>query len=128
MFVSCCSVKAYATETDALTEDVAVKFDLIEGTRASDANIVDGTYYFKNKELSNYLQIDNNDSGEDAIMELWEYDGATDQMWEITNLGDGYYKIVSTSSGLALSVQSGKLDSDEKALVQETYSGLSRQK
>ena len=128
MFVSSCSVKAYATETDALTEDVAVKFDLIEGTRASDANIVDGTYYFKNKELSNYLQIDNNDSGEDAIMELWEYDGATDQMWEITNLGDGYYKIVSTSSGLALSVQSGKLDSDEKALVQETYSGLSRQK
>lgn len=128
MLVSCFAVAVSAEETDATEENMSVSNNLNAVTSTSSATIMDGTYYFKNRKLSNYLQIDNNDSGEDAIMELWAYDGATDQMWEITSTGDGYYKILSTNSGLALSVQSGKLNSGEKALVQETYSGASRQK
>ena len=90
---------------------------------------LEGTYYFKNLQLGNYMQIKKNadysNSGE--ILELWDYNGEEYQRWNITYVREGYYKITSVKSGLAISVQSAYLDEDEYALVQEAYNGSDRQ-
>lgn len=92
--------------------------------------IDEGAYYFKNKEVGKYMQIDDNDepdystSGE--LMELWDFDGGDYQKWNLIHLNDGYYKIISFKSGMALSVQSGCENDSAKALVQESYSDVGR--
>ena len=87
-------------------------------------SIPDGIYFIKNKELSKYMQIDDGEeptySASGAFMELWGKDGNDYQKWNISSVGGGYYSIISVKSGLALSVQSGSLNSNNVKLVQET--------
>lgn len=94
-------------------------------------SIPDGIYFIKNKELSKYMQIDDGEeptySASGAFMELWGKDGNDYQKWNISSAGGGYYSIISVKSGLALSVQSGSLNSNNVKLVQETYTGATRQ-
>ena len=91
----------------------------------------EGTYFIRNPKEGAYMQIDDqktpNFSDESAIIELWKINGGNEQRWTITTVGNGYYKILSAISGKALSVSSGKENNGEKALIQETYSGVDRQ-
>lgn len=92
----------------------------------------EGVYFIKNKEVGKYMQIDDNASPQydenGAKMELWDFDGGDYQKWNLIHVGDGYYKLISVKSGLALSVQSGETNSDEQYLIQDTNSSLSRKK
>lgn len=86
---------------------------------------LEGTYFFKNAELGNYMQIDNDapTSSEGAILELWDYDGGNDQKWKIEFASNGYYKIISSASGKAITAPS-KVD---ESLTQKTYTGANTQ-
>lgn len=79
-----------------------------------------GTYFFNNAEYDKYMQIDNNasTSEEGAILELWDFDGASDQKWTLEYMHNGYYKITSYASGKAITAPSDVDDS----LTQEDYS------
>ena len=94
--------------------------------------IDEGIYFFKNREVGKYIQVDNDDApGHDtsgSIMELWDYNGRDYQKWNLVHVGDGYYEILSVKSGMALCVPSGSADEDEVALIQQPYSNLSRKK
>lgn len=100
----------------------------------SSNSIPNGVYYIRNVELEKgYIQIDDNDASNNYAtdkvhMELWTYGAEMYQKWNITNLGDGYYSIISMKSNRALSVQSGYENSGNKKIVQETYYGYDRQK
>lgn len=63
-----------------------------------------------------------------SIMELWGFDGGDYQKWQLIHVGDGYYKILSVQSGLAVCVDYGETDENEVALVQESYSSVNRKK
>ena len=67
-----------------------------------------GTYFIENRTYEKFMQVDNDEapnySASGAIMEQFSFDGGDYQKWTITALGDGYYKILSAKSGLALSV------------------------
>ena len=110
----------------------------VNGVRKSDTYklvvlpIENGTYFIKNRQYGRYLQIDDNDTVSDyttsgAIMEQWDYDGEDYQKWLLTSLDNGYYKIISVESDLALSVKSAEISSQDVALVQEAYTGAYRQ-
>lgn len=78
------------------------------------------------------MQIDNNDSGNNfgtngAFMELWGYSGKDERRWRFTYLNNGYYKIESVISGKVLAVKAGSENVDGEALIQENYSGATRQ-
>ena len=85
-----------------------------------------GTYFIKNAQLNNYMQIDDNASSTDnnAILELWNFQGKTEQKWNIIYIEKGYYKIIYPLSGLALTAPS-TIDSN---VTQTTYSSLDSQK
>ncbi len=59
----------------------------------------------------------------DAILELWEFDGAFDQEWIITYLHNGYYTIISDASGKALTAPT----SVNASVTQTTYTGATNQ-
>ena len=100
----------------------------VNAATTADTNTIDeGIYYIRNVEYDKYMQIDDSGSGSGAFMELWNKDGADDQLWKITCVSGNYYSILSVESGLALSVQSGNLNKASKSLVQETYTGAYRQ-
>lgn len=84
-----------------------------------------GHNFFKNAELGNYLQIDNDASASDggAILELWDLDGDNDQRWKIEFAVHGFYKIISSASGKAITAPS-TLD---ESLTQKTYTGAAEQ-
>ncbi|MGN1155388.1 MAG: RICIN domain-containing protein [Agathobacter sp.] len=90
-----------------------------------------GTYFIKNRQFGKYLQIDNNDAPTydtiGSIMEQWSFVGEEYQKWILKSLNNGYYKIVSVESNLALSVKSDQVTSVDKPLVQEVYTGEFRQ-
>ncbi len=95
--------------------------------------IMSGTYYIQNRETIKFLTIDSGGVGYDhmasgSITEQWSHSGGNEQRFTITRLSDGYYKIVSVKSGLALSVNSSKQGTPDEALVQYTYSGANYQK
>ena len=75
------------------------------------------------------MQIDDNasETAQSAKMELWPFASNSRQAWKFESLENGYYKITSKASGLALSVKSGKENSKDSALIQETYVGANRQ-
>ncbi len=92
----------------------------------------EGIYFFKNKEVGKYMQIDDNDgpnyNTSGSHIELWDFNGENYQKWQIIHIRDGYYEILSAKSGLAVCVKSGATNDNEVALVQELYLDLSRQK
>lgn len=77
------------------------------------APIENGVYFLKNKQVDGYIQIDNgastNASG--AILELWDFDGASDQKWVFTYLHNGYYRITSSQNALTLTAPASKPES-----------------
>ena len=91
----------------------------------------DGIYYFKNREHRSFMQIDDNaenTSADNIHMELWDYNTKDDQLWRITHLGNGYFKIISLESNRALSVRPGKENSSGDSLIQESWKESDRQK
>ena len=95
--------------------------------------IPDGTYYLRSQIYNRYLQVDNDDASNNystsgAIMEQWEFSHGDHQKWVIQWRGDGYYSIISSKSGKALTVPSGQTESADVALVQQPYTGNDRQK
>ena len=94
-----------------------------------------GQYYFRNVQTQKYMQIDEDDekngyTSSKVVMELWDFDNSSQhqhQLWTVTHLGDGYYKIISVISGKALSVKYGEQNTENTALIQEDYKGLYRQ-
>ena len=131
-----------STRTGALTlhDDGTLKIrcHIYDGDHISDRTttynlypelvVEEGIYYFKNKDTGKYMQIDNNAAyhENDAIMELWGYQGDDWQKWQLVHIRDGYYKIQSVISGYAVCVKAGEIDDDEVALVQQPYSDLDR--
>lgn len=90
-----------------------------------------GEFFIRNRNSGQYLQIDNDmapsytTSG--AIMEQFPFDNNDYQLWDVESLDNGYYKIVSAESGLALSIAANQILIEDVALVQEAYNGYTRQ-
>lgn len=86
---------------------------------------MEGTYLLNNVEYTKYMQIDDNSSTfeDEAIMELWSFDNASDQRWNIEYVVEGYYKIISVASGKAITAPSNS----NEALVQTDYTGSTTQ-
>lgn len=84
-----------------------------------DLPVDNGTYYIKNGKFDKYMQLDDNESPstEGAILELWDYDGASDQKWTFEYMHNGYYKISSATSGKAITAPTDVNDS----ITQEDY-------
>ena len=93
-----------------LPSNQSLSFTVNVGTLAN------GTYYFRNNYSKYLLQPDNNGN---SHMEQHSF-SRTDQIWTITLLSDGYYKIIS-KDGLALSVQESYVTTAYKELIQEAF-------
>lgn len=92
-----------------------------------DTLVKDGTYFMKNGELNNYLQIDdddynNNYNSNNAMLEMYEFDGNNHKKWEFEYLHNGYYMIKSKCSAKVISVPQGSED-ELITLVQQLYTG-----
>ena len=88
--------------------------------RTTYSPVDNGVYFFQNKQVDGFVQIDNNATStnvEGAILELHEFDGASDQKWRLTYLRNGYYKITSVASGKAITAPSATNNS----ITQESY-------
>ena len=90
---------------------------------------VEGTFYIRSYEYDKYMQIDDDVSPNTspAIIELWDLKGEEIQKWNIVHVDDYYYKIVSESSGLCLSVLSENVNEADESIVQQGYVGADRQ-
>ena len=93
--------------------------------------IENGTYFIQNGHLKNYLQIGDeyapDYTDENAILELWDFDGGDYQKWNITFLHNGYYKIASAQSGKVISVKEGEEDEGDVSLRMTTYTASANQ-
>ena len=91
----------------------------------------EGVFYIRNKQLQNFMQIDNDDapdhSTDGSIIEMWYFDAGHHQKWNIIHIYDGYYRIQPFKADLALAVQSSYANTGEVALIQEEYTGSNRQ-
>ena len=91
-----------------------------------DPSIV-GTYFFENSKYTTYyMQINKNatTSSSGAALELREFSGWPTQKWELEYIEKGYYKIISSTSGMAISAPS----SLNSSLTQTYYSNAANQK
>ena len=56
-------------------------------------------------------------------MELWNSGDLDYQLWNISNLGNGYYKIVNAYNNKAISVKTGEENQDSSRIIQKSYNG-----
>ena len=94
--------------------------------------LANGTYFIKNAQLNGYMQIDNDTASNgyntnNAILELFAFDGEAYQQWNIEYLHNGYYSIKSERSSKAVTVISGKEHTVDWTLVQSDYTASDRQ-
>lgn len=93
--------------------------------------INNGTYYMVNSLNGKFLQIGREYApsyGRDkASLETRDFYSGDYQKWDLTHIGDGYYKIISAKSEKAISVKSEFLNEDEGPILQEEYDGSYRQ-
>ncbi len=84
--------------------------------------LADGTYLFKNGEIGNYMQINNNANitDDNAFFELFPFDAEGDQRWNISFLNNGYYKIANYASNKVITAPA---DTGSK-ITQTDYSGI----
>ncbi len=92
--------------------------------------VAEGMYFIQNKQTENYMQIDKDEAPDyssiGAVMEQWSLSGEDCQRWEFVHIVDGYYKILSVESGLALCLASNSVNENKAALVQQTYTDTAR--
>ena len=71
-----------------------------------------GIYFLKNGELDKYMEIDDDFTNDTvgAKYEIWDFENQSDQKWIFTYLRNGYYKITSAASGMALTAPSDEDD------------------
>ena len=90
-------------------------------------DVSNGAFFIRNRNSGQYLQIDNDAApsytASGAIMEQFPFANGDYQLWNVESLDNGYYKIVSAKSGLALSVNANQSLTEDIALVQTTYNG-----
>ena len=94
--------------------------------------LANGTYFIKNAQLNGYMQIDNDTASNgyntnNAILELFAFDGESYQQWNIEYLHNGYYSIKSVRSSKAVTVKPGKEHTVDCNLVQSDYTASDRQ-
>ena len=95
--------------------------------------VEEGVYYIENKEFGKYMQIDDNEEPDyddvGAFMELWDFSGHKYQRWQLVHIINGYYKIISVQSGLALCIEKdAHVNTNDHALVQKPYEDIDRMK
>ena len=90
---------------------------------ASNQLLEDGTYYISSAINSNIVfDVDDNSWKENANIAVWTKNNQNNQRFNITYLGDGYYKMEVVSSGKYLSKD------DKDNVVQKEYDNLDSQK
>lgn len=67
----------------------------------------DGTYYAMNKSTGRYLSVEGSSVAENAFVEVWSFLSDSQEQWQITYSGSGYYRIKSVLSGKYLTVSGG---------------------
>jgi hypothetical protein len=67
----------------------------------------DGTYYAMNKSTGRYLSVEGSSVAENAFVEVWSFLSDSQERWQITYSGSGYYRIKSVLSGKYLTVSGG---------------------
>ncbi len=93
---------------------------------------MEGLHFIKNRHYDRYAQVDDNDApgyaNNGGIMEIWPLSGENHQRWNLTHVGNGYYKIASQASGYVITVPAGKETNDNVDLVLKPYTGSNNQK
>ncbi len=83
-------------------------------------------FFIKSVYTNKCLDVPNGSSANGIEIIQWECKNQTNQVWEITSLGDGYYKISSTNSGKSLEVVNSSLKEESK-IAQRDYTGKTNQ-
>lgn len=78
----------------------------------------EGKYFFQNRALGNYMQVDDNDKSNNyqsqaAILEMWDFTGEAHQKWDVLHVRDGYYRIVSLCGNKVVSIPTGSLNQED---------------
>lgn len=96
------------------------------------ARLTDGVYLLQNRQMERYMQVDDDDApnytNNGGIMEIHPLDGDNYQRWNLSFLGDGYYRITSSVSGYAVTVPTGHETDDNVNLILKPYTGSDNQK
>ena len=92
-------------------------------------NVLDGTYYIKNKFSGKYLDVANGSSANNANVQQYAYNGCDAQKFKLVSTGDGYYNIYTGASGYTKVVDvAGKSAADNANILQYAYKGTDNQK
>ena len=84
--------------------------------------VINGTYVLKNRFSDKVMDVSGRSVSDGANIIQYQQTGGTNQMWDITDRGNGYHSIISVSSGKSLEVFN--FDSSDGAnIVQWSYWG-----
>lgn len=87
---------------------------------------LDGAYFkLMSRNSEKYLDVSEGSMAENANVQIWDENGAKPEEWHFISVEDGYYKIISANSGLALTVDGTMAGSN---VVQSTWRDTDEQK
>ncbi|GGH21322.1 hypothetical protein GCM10007352_33940 [Mucilaginibacter phyllosphaerae] len=96
---------------------------------SSSTGIVSGkTYRITPVHSGKSLDVSGSSTADGAVVQQWQYGGATNQQFIITDVGGGYYRISPASASAKAFDVSGASTANGAAIVQWAYGGNSNQK
>ncbi|NMA67371.1 MAG: carbohydrate-binding protein [Clostridiaceae bacterium] len=105
---------AFAPNIDKIT------IAAFEGSGGSTGIISGETYVLINRNSGKVLDVNGASTSDGANVVQWTYHGDNNQLWDIVDLGNGYYKLLNVNSGKALDVNGGST-ADGGNVIQWTY-------
>jgi hypothetical protein len=88
---------------------------------------VDGGYKITAKNSGLQLDVLGAAAWDGASIIQYPYQGATNEIWQVTSTSDGYFSLAPLNSGKCLNI-SGSSDADGAPMEQSTCSGIDSQK
>ncbi len=90
--------------------------------------ISEGTYNIINRNSGKYLDVEDLGTSDGTNVQQWTSTGGTNQQWEITDVGDGYYRLSPAhATSKALDVEGISTDDGANVHIWEYLSGANQQ-
>lgn len=99
-----------------------------QGGRYLNAVTAGRTYYIREKTSGNYMEVKNASTSSQAIVQLNDFNGQTNQRWKVEETKDGYFQFTpQNATGLRLDLRNGS-DTDRATIEVYTANNSDAQK
>ncbi|HYC86976.1 MAG TPA: RICIN domain-containing protein [Chryseosolibacter sp.] len=106
-----------------------IRYGWGESVSGGGAGSFNGSVYYRlvNRNSGKVADVNGGSTADGAQVIQWQYNGGTNQQWQLVHIGEGFYRVVNRKSGKNLDVNGGSLNAGANIIQWPTNNGRNQQ-